>query len=115
LSMQLKQAAVIKAQAEAEKAVNEAKAVDQPTEPGTNPMVADIEIATAQAQLRKTNADAIKAEVEAKREEVALRSDIMDLEHKPTIHAAEMSDLESRMNPPVAIVAIDEEVPAFEA
>jgi hypothetical protein len=115
LSMQLKQAAVIKAQAEAEKAVNEAKAVDQPTEPGTNPMVADIEIATAQAQLRKTNADAIKAEVEAKREEVALRSDIMDLEHKPMIHAAEMSDLESRMNPPVAIVAIDEEVPAFEA
>jgi len=78
-------------------------------------MVADIEIATAQAQLRKTNADAIKAEVEAKREEVALRSDIMDLEHKPMIHAAEMSDLESRMNPPVAIVAIDEEVPAFEA
>ena len=115
LSMQLKQAAVIKAQAEAEKAVNEAKAVDQPTEPNANPMVADIEIATAQAQLRKAEADAIKAEVEAKREEVALRSDIMDLDHKPMIHAAEMSDLESRMNPPVAIVAMDEEVPVFEA
>ena len=115
LSMQLKQAAVIKAQAEAEKAVNEAKAVDQPTEPNANPMVANIGIATAQAQLRKAEADAIKAEVEAKREEVALRSDIMDLDHKPMAHAAEMSDLESRMNPPVAIVAMDEEVPVFEA
>ena len=87
------------AQAEAEKAVNEAQAVGQPTGPDVDPMVAEVELAMAQAQLRKANADAVTAEVKAQREQVALRSDILELDHKPIAHAMGEADLEDRFNP----------------
>ena len=92
--MQLKQAAVIKAQAEAEKAVNEAQA---PPEMEAEPDELDIMLKVE--QVRKAKADADKAEWDAKRASVGLLDDMHNHNMRPLEAAQAEKDLEDRFNP----------------
>ena len=94
LTMQLKQAAVIKAQAEAEKAVNEAQA---PPEMEAEPDELDIMLKVE--QVRKAKADADKAEWDAKRASVGLLDDMHNHNMRPVEAAMAERDLEDRLNP----------------
>jgi hypothetical protein len=94
LSMQLKQAAVIKAQAEAEKAVNEAQA---PPEMEAEPDELDVMLKVE--QVRKARADADKAEWDAKRASVGLLDDMHAHNMRPLEAAQAEKDLEDRFNP----------------
>jgi hypothetical protein len=93
LTMQLKQAAVIKAQAEAEKAVNEAQA---PPEMEAEPDELDIMLKVE--QVRKAKADADKAEWDAKRASVGLLDDMHNHNMRPVEAAMAERDLEDRLN-----------------
>jgi hypothetical protein len=94
LTMQLKQAAVIKAQAEAEKAVNEAQAPpESPAEPDELDVMLKVE------QVRKAKADADKAEWDAKRASVGLLDDMHNHNMRPVEAAMAERDLEDRFNP----------------
>lgn len=99
LSMQLKQAAVIKAQAEAEKAVNEAQA---PPEMEAEPDELDVMLKVE--QVRKAKADADKAEWDAKRASVGLLDDMHNHNMRPLEAAQAEKDLEDRFNPPAEVM-----------
>jgi hypothetical protein len=86
---------VIKAQAEAEKAVNEAQAPppEGPAEPDELDVMLKVE------QVRKAKADADKAEWDAKRASVGLLDDMHNHNMRPVEAAMAERDLEDRLNP----------------
>jgi hypothetical protein len=96
LEMAQKEAEVMKTQAEAQNIMAQAQAANRPETGGETPL----DEALKMAQLRKAEADADKAEMEAVRARIAVESDRMDLERKPIEAANQAADLKIKLNPP---------------